>query len=325
MPTTPTSQQPFFYDGFASPNFTQVPDDLFDVLLPVLTDPELRVLLYIIRRTFGFKKQSDEISLRQMVEGITTKDGRVLDRGVGVSKATVARALKGLQAKGIVVATRNRSVIRGNEPTTYSLRFQATPCLSRETRGDVSPVRQALVSPADPQYTDTQQTVLSSKAFHFAKGRRAAKTAPSAIGHVLRTRYAAPRREKPGMSAAEGRITAEPASPAARSKARRTHRAVAPPRLAQVMTELSAELHDVQHARSNISQATRLHAESGLDERAFVGLLYEARSITKDRLLSRSSNDRVKRAMPYFYAVLKDLLGEAGAGDGKVEPVEDGA
>nr|MDP9471051.1 replication protein [Chloroflexota bacterium] len=64
------------FDGFASPNFTQVPDELFDVLMPQLSDAELRVLLYIVRRTFGFKRDADAISLSQMVSGITTREGQ---------------------------------------------------------------------------------------------------------------------------------------------------------------------------------------------------------------------------------------------------------
>src|SRR5947209_15972592 len=57
----------FHYEGFSSPLGTIVPDDVFDVLMPQLADPELRVLLYIIRRTFGFKRDHDDISLKQMV------------------------------------------------------------------------------------------------------------------------------------------------------------------------------------------------------------------------------------------------------------------
>ena len=45
----------FRYEGFSEPNYTPVPDDLFDLIAPNLTESELRVLLYIIRRTFGFK------------------------------------------------------------------------------------------------------------------------------------------------------------------------------------------------------------------------------------------------------------------------------
>ena len=99
---------------------------------------------------------------------------------------------------------------------------------------------------------------------------------------------------------------------------------VASPWMKQVVTELSAELHDEQHARSNISQAARLHAASGLDESHFVGLLYEARSITKDRLLSRSSTGHPRRRMPYMFAVLKDLLRGAGARDGSAASPERG-
>jgi len=46
----------FRYKGFISPNGTIVPDDVFDVLAPELTEAELRVLLYVIRKTFGWKK-----------------------------------------------------------------------------------------------------------------------------------------------------------------------------------------------------------------------------------------------------------------------------
>jgi hypothetical protein len=69
------------FNGFIFPTTTPIPDQVFDELLHLLSGNELKVLLYICRRTFGFKKESDTISLNQMVNGITTRDGRVLDRG----------------------------------------------------------------------------------------------------------------------------------------------------------------------------------------------------------------------------------------------------
>jgi hypothetical protein len=84
MPKTNGLSQPF--EGFGNPNYTPVPDVVFDELAYQLTDIEFRVLLYIVRRTFGFKKTSDDISLKQLVEGIRTKEGHVLDRGAAVSK-----------------------------------------------------------------------------------------------------------------------------------------------------------------------------------------------------------------------------------------------
>ena len=109
------------FSGFLLPTTTPVPDQLFDELLYRLEPSEMMVLLYIVRRTYGFKKQSDNISLKQLVEGITTRDGRVLDRGTGLSKATVARALTGLETKNVILRVRRRSRDRGDEPTTYHL------------------------------------------------------------------------------------------------------------------------------------------------------------------------------------------------------------
>ena len=126
----------FFYKGIPSLNGTIVPDDIFDVLMPLCSGAEFKVLAYIVRRTFGFKKESDAISLKQMVEGITTRDGKVLDRGTGLSKPTVSAAVKGLVEKGIIEVERNRSKEKGDEPTTYRLRFEVQyPVLKNQTRG----------------------------------------------------------------------------------------------------------------------------------------------------------------------------------------------
>ena len=89
------------FEGFISPRYTQVPDEMFDELMAHLSGAELKVLLYIIRRTFGFKKDSDNISLKQICHGIITRDGEVLDHGTGLSLSTVQIALKGLIEKTV--------------------------------------------------------------------------------------------------------------------------------------------------------------------------------------------------------------------------------
>lgn len=135
MPKSTSQSMPeLAFQGFQAPNYTMVPDELFDVLLPHLSGAEIKVLLYIIRRTFGFKKQSDDISLNQICRGITTKDKRILDHGTGLSQSTVQVALKGLTEKNIIVATRRASREKGNEPTTYSLNI-ATPFTENRQRG----------------------------------------------------------------------------------------------------------------------------------------------------------------------------------------------
>lgn len=157
------------FSGFIFPTTTPIPDQVFDELLHLLSGNELKVLLYICRRTFGFKKESDTISLNQMVNGITTRDGRVLDRGTGLSKATVARCLNMLEERNIILRLRQYSDDRGDEPTTYALNI-LPPVSQFETggvsvlrHGGVSPVRQGVSQPRDTPVShqrDTQQTVV---------------------------------------------------------------------------------------------------------------------------------------------------------------------
>lgn len=125
--TTISLPSPSPFAGFRSPNYTPVPDELFDELLSSLSGAELKVLLYIIRRTFGFKKQVERISLSQIRSGITTREGRVLDRGTGLSLSATQAAIKGLVAKGVITLQRNRSAEKGDQATTYSLRLLGQP------------------------------------------------------------------------------------------------------------------------------------------------------------------------------------------------------
>lgn len=143
------------FGGFRSPTTTPIPDELFDVLMADLSGAELKVLLYICRRTFGFKKERDNISLQQLVEGITTKQGRRLDSGTGLGKASVARAVKSLAQKGIILRSQRQSKRKGNEATTYALHMAA---LSQNETSPVAVVRQAPVSKLNPQQTVLQQT-----------------------------------------------------------------------------------------------------------------------------------------------------------------------
>jgi hypothetical protein len=155
----------YYFAGFSSPKYTQVPDELFDELMPRLSESELKVLLYVIRRTFGFKKDSDTISLKQMVDGIKTRDGRQLDNGTGLSRPGVTKGVRGLVAKGVLIADRNRSDELGDQPTSYQLRF--TPLetvLPGGSKDYYSPPPYVVTTPprnnVAPQETVEQQTEL---------------------------------------------------------------------------------------------------------------------------------------------------------------------
>jgi Bacteriophage replication protein O len=150
------AQQILRFKGFLSPRYTQVPDELFDELMAYLSGAELKVLLYIIRRTFGFKKDSDHISLRQICSGIKTREGEVLDKGTGLSLSTVQIALKGLLEKNCVITERNRSKEKGDEPTTYSLNMLP---YTENRQGGIPKIGKGGYRKSVTQETDKQQTV----------------------------------------------------------------------------------------------------------------------------------------------------------------------
>jgi hypothetical protein len=151
------------FRGYSKPNYTPVPDEVFDEQLPDLSGAELKVLLYIIRRTFGFKKESDNISLNQLLHGIKTKEDVVLDRGTGLSKKTLLDTIRNLIEKNLIISERRRSKEKGDEPTTYRLNIlDEIKENSNTPRGVKSTPGGGLKTtphPSDKNYT-TQDTVL---------------------------------------------------------------------------------------------------------------------------------------------------------------------
>jgi hypothetical protein len=131
------------FEGFYVPNSTQVPDTLFDELLAELSGAELKVVLYIIRRTFGFKRQSDTISISQLLHGITKKNGEVLDRGTGLAKPTLLRALRSLTERAIILPTRQFDEKGGYRATEYRLHIAPTS----EPQAKAAPSNKMLPSP----------------------------------------------------------------------------------------------------------------------------------------------------------------------------------
>ena len=83
------------------PNFTQVPNIVLDNMMSSLNESELKVLLYICRRTYGFHKEKDAISLSQLTDGIMV-NGERLDKGTGLSKRAVVSAISSLTLKNII-------------------------------------------------------------------------------------------------------------------------------------------------------------------------------------------------------------------------------
>lgn len=111
-----------------------------------------------------------------------------------------------------------------------------------------------------------------------------------------------------------------PAPPALRTGPARTKNMAVrgrPPqvseRVAALIEELTYRLHDdPDNIRSNITRAARLGKASGLSDEAFYHRLHEAKSITQQQgNVKKDAGDGhgVINRMPYFFAVVEDLIG----------------
>jgi hypothetical protein len=158
-------------------SFTPVPNALIDILLPSLSEAELKVTLYIARRTLGFAKQSDAISLSQLQHGIFTRDGRQLDSGTGLTRKWVVAAIKSLESRGVL------ETVRGTEngfsaTNTYCLKLEGGSIQKklgvvskRNPQEKVVQKKEKLLKPVHQDAPEKSDKILERKAMPVIKGK----------------------------------------------------------------------------------------------------------------------------------------------------------
>lgn len=83
-----------------------------------LTGAEQKVLDFILRHTWGYDKDSDEISYTQFEKGIySKKEHKYIDKGTGLRSQAIAEAIKGLVEKKFILTVKNKG-----KTTVYKLR-----------------------------------------------------------------------------------------------------------------------------------------------------------------------------------------------------------
>ncbi len=90
-----------------APNYTQSPNVFYDEIFKTLKEGELRVILVVIRQTFGWHKSFDRISLGQLADK------------TGMERKSVCRSLNSLMEKGLI--QKRKFGDAGKEVCYYSL------------------------------------------------------------------------------------------------------------------------------------------------------------------------------------------------------------
>ncbi len=306
------------FKGYQSPNYTMVPDELFDEHLPELSGAELKVLLYIVRRTFGFKRESDTISLSQLLAGITTRDGRVLDRGTGLSKKTLLEALRSLEERNLIFREQRRSAERGDEPTSYRLNVvtgtrgeETTPPVGEKLHhgggGEIPPGPWGKNSPT--QETVRQQTDIDPSNFershdYVDNGKRTSRSdeAYTTLGELV----------------AQHQLNRSGSTPQTKGETngRRTGTAEEREEVTAFLSDFAREFNDEAQLSSSVTRAIKLFKQAGAPRERWGDYLYQARAITKEYTGSIRKTATAERGgfvrknkAPYFFEVLSDLLG----------------
>ena len=241
----PVEVEGYQFPGFSAPSYTMVPNVLFDELGPHLSGAELRVMLYITRRTFGFEKLADRISFGQFLDGITTYEGRVLDIGCGVkSRGHLSKALKNLVRIGVIVTVKSQKPNGSNAVSTYALRIPEGGF--PETNYPGSQIELGVVPEAN-----LQETVLQHKE---KEGEILSKD--TSYTQVV---------DNSGDNSGDNSETLPGTVP----------------QIAVILSDFSKEMNDYDHTASNITQATRLYGQAGCSLDTYFTILYAARTTTR--------------------------------------------
>jgi phage replication O-like protein O len=100
------------FRGFKRPQFTRTPNVIFDDLMRKLTDSELRVLLVIVRKTLGWRRENQSMSFAIMADL------------AGVNRSSAIRAVEGLSSMGLIEKSEQMDDSGDFSPNCYSLKFE---------------------------------------------------------------------------------------------------------------------------------------------------------------------------------------------------------
>ncbi len=291
LSSAPTSVNPSFVPAWST---TATPDWLFDDVAPDLAKAPLKVLLYIVRRTCGFRKLADAISLNQFQYGIITRDGRQLDKGCGVTNRTaLLRALDDLEARGLIAHQDTIHADGGNATTIYYLlgpgqgggAVSAPPPVPQDGRGGVPLAHPPGVPLAHPQQTDVPTNRKIERSLP-----------PTPVAPIV----------EPRSGDEVGQLGGDPAPddagvPAAPAQAQRRidadYQALAGP-----IAALVERLGDGAQPWASVSRGYGLMTRAGLALPAFLALLAEA------ELLMRPSLSHIEKPMAYLFRVVESLI-----------------
>ena len=274
-----------------------------------------------------------------MVSGVKTRDGRVMDKGTGMSKSAVWRGANGLVEKGILNRQQSQSENGEYETNVYSLRFSAETDeeniqdnksenrgVSLQKSNPISPKEPPLLSKRDTvslqkstQTTSLQQTSVQPTEISLSNIRKSNSSKDDFVDNTASQPISYGENRKAyrngsdthhgveGVGSIMARVSPqiETAQPAKRQRGRpRKFQDQDSQTLLNYVSDFAREFSDKATLNQSATRMINLYHKWGKgDIDAFVGVLYQARSVTKAQNNIRTSK------FAYFCSVVEDLLG----------------
>jgi len=230
---------------------------------------------------------------------------QAISQKMGVERRQARRYVQSLKEKGYLVVSERTLPGLGKVASEYDFSPLIQAVLSRAVeeqedthrsemsyggRSNLTDGHRSEMSPEE--YEDQEDSVQEDEAY-ISKGKA------MVIDHVTQSQPPS----APVGNGVQTRIT--------RAQAPQGPAFNVPPTIAHYVKAWSHELHDSEHVKSNITQAFRLMQQAGMSETVFMQKMTEARAITKERGNIKKPADEfgTKNKVPYWFAVLKDLLG----------------
>jgi hypothetical protein len=330
------------FHGFDRPesNFFRMPNDWTDITAEIDSIAELKVVEYILRHTWGYHEYGlkKHITIDEFVHGRRRQDGGRMDRGTGLSERAVYDGLRKAVENGLVEEAIDDSD-RGRVKKFYSLRMRAEAAAVEDPQS-LQPGVQSLHPPLQNLHPGPQSLQGRGAAFapRTEKDTSERNSAERNISNFERSHDQVEETgERPAGAAARSAANESPTAGAGYASLRelmaqrRRHPAPAAPRrgrppgsgeereeLAAYLGDFARELGDAAPLSATITRVLTLFQAAGMPRERWGDALYQARAITQEhtaqiRTLATNGGQQLRRKnkMPYFLAVLEDLLGLA--------------
>jgi hypothetical protein len=302
-----------------------MPNTWTDITAEIDSIAELKVVEYILRHTWGYQEYGlkKHITIDEFVHGRRRQDGGRMDRGTGLSERAVYDGLRKAVENGLVEEAIDDSD-RGRVKKFYSLRMRNETAVAEDPQSlqlgvqslhpplqNLHPGPQSLqgrgagFAPRTEKETlERNQDLSNFERPHehieeTAQQRREPRASTS--GYAGSSDFVAQRRHTP--ESAPRRQTRPPGTPEEREA------------LAAFLGDFARELGDEAPLASTITRVLTLLQTAQLPAAQWGDVLYQARSITQERTAQirtlaadGEASLRRKNKMPYFLAVLEDLL-----------------